>query len=320
MLINSLEESKRVDMKASLAKRLYLYQKERFPILVHLPLIAAFSFSAIGFSQACRGVDGFISTQAYLCCVFTNFSLFFVLRVCDEHKDKVDDAKYRTYLPVPRGLVTLSELNVIAIALSVVAVVLNLLFFSALLPFLLLAAGFLFLMRYEFFVPDWLRDRQVLYITSHMIIIPLADMYASSYDWRLSKDPYPLGMLLFFAVSYLNGLVLEIGRKMRVKETEEVGVTSYTNLWGIRKAPLIWLIIVMVNGGLALFAAYWVDYSYYSYILLATTIAFAIVFAFVFLLKPTSKSAKSIEIISLVWALSMYLALGALPLLIQLFS
>lgn len=307
-------------MKASLAKRLLVYQKERFPLLIHLPLIAAFSFSAIGFSQACRNVKGFIQPTAYLCCVFTNFALFFILRVCDEQKDKEDDARYRNYLPVPRGLVTLTELNTIAALLGSSAIVLNLIFFPALLPFLLMASVFLLLMRYEFFIPKWLRGHQVAYITSHMIIIPLADMYASSFDWKLRGASYPVGMFLFFGVSYLNGLVLEIGRKMRVQETEEYGVVSYTNLWGIKRAPLIWLSIVLFNGALALLAAHYAGYKYYSYALLAVTIAFAILFSLLFIFRPTKPKAKSIEIISLAWALIMYLSLGALPLLIQLFG
>lgn len=307
-------------MNASLAQRLYIYQKERFPLAVHIPLIAAFSFSAIGFSQAIRNTEGFISTWAYVCCVFTNVTLFFILRVCDEHKDKADDALYRKYLPVPRGLVTLSELNILAVFLGVAAIALNIIFFPDLLPFLALTAAFLFLMRYEFFIPRWLRDHQVAYITSHMLIIPLADMYASSYDWKLNGASYPIAMLLFFAVSYLNGIVLEIGRKLRVQETEEPGVISYTGLWGREKAAIIWLSIVLMNGALALMAVNYAAYGWYSYVIIILTLAVACWGALSFIRKPTPAITKTVEIISLAWALMMYLALGALPLIIQFFN
>ena len=70
--------------KQPLIKRLLIYQKERFPLLVHIPLIAAFSFSAIGFSRACRGENDFIAGADYLACVVTNVILFFMLRVSDE--------------------------------------------------------------------------------------------------------------------------------------------------------------------------------------------------------------------------------------------
>ena len=307
-------------MKASLAQRLYTYQKERFPLVVHIPLIAAFSFSAIGFSQAARNTEGFITTWAYICCVFTNVTLFFILRVCDEHKDKVDDALYRTYLPVPRGLVSLAELNTIAFISGTAAIIVNAVFFPDLLPFLALTAAFLFLMRYEFFIPQWLRDHQVAYITSHMLIIPLADMYASSYDWKLNGASYPIGMLLFFAVSYLNGIVLEIGRKLRVNETEEPGVISYTGLWGRKKAAIIWLTIVLLNGALALIAVNYAGYEWYSYLIIVITLGLACLVALSFIRKPTPSITKTVEVISLAWALMMYLALGALPLIIQLIA
>ena len=97
--------------------RLFVYQKERFPLLVHGVLIAAFSFSAIAYSRLCRNQEGFIEWNDYLACVLTCITLFFLLRVSDEFKDKEDDAAYRSYLPVPRGLITLKELSNTAIFL-----------------------------------------------------------------------------------------------------------------------------------------------------------------------------------------------------------
>jgi len=35
-------------------------------------------------------------------------------------------------------------------------------------------------MSKEFFVADWLRRRPVLYMLSHMVIMPLVDLYATS--------------------------------------------------------------------------------------------------------------------------------------------
>ena len=43
--------------------------------------------------------------------VATSFGLFFLLRLFDEFKDAEDDAKYRPYRAVPRGLVTFGELR-----------------------------------------------------------------------------------------------------------------------------------------------------------------------------------------------------------------
>lgn len=305
-------------MKQTFLQRIFIYQKERFPVLVHIPLIMAFSFSAIGYSRACRGADGFIHWSDYLACICTNVILFFMLRVADEHKDRVDDAMYRTYLPVPRGLVTLRELSIAAIVLFMAVTILNLFFYQTL---LLLYTGmmlYLLLMRYEFFIPEWLKKHQLAYIISHMAIIPLADVYASSYDWKLNNVSAPTGLLFFLYVSYLSGIILEIGRKLRVADTEEPGVVSYTKLWGIQKAPAIWMGILTLNFLVALIAAMYAGHGQISYVVLILIYVLSLLPAVLFITQPTKAKTKWVELMSLVWALSMYLVLGGIPLLLKL--
>lgn len=305
-------------MQVSLFKRLLIYQKERFPLLVHIPLIAAFSFSVIGYSRACREVEGFISIRDYLFCVLTNICIFFMLRVADEHKDKDDDAMYRKYLPVPRGLISLKELRVIGWLLFGVSLTINVGMYPVLLPIYAFVMLYLTLMRYEFFIAAWLKKRQIWYIATHMMIIPLADVYASSYDWRLSGTVAPVGLLYFFGVSFLNGIILEVGRKLRVQETEEPGVLSYTRLWGIKGAGFIWMALLIMNFLLAFVAANEIDAPQGVLLSLSVLFMVALIPAVLFLLKPHKQLTKLIEIISLVWALGMYILLGITPLILQL--
>ena len=44
-------------------RRWWIYQRERFPVLAHGLLIAAFSSSAVCFSQLLRGVVEFVDHQ-----------------------------------------------------------------------------------------------------------------------------------------------------------------------------------------------------------------------------------------------------------------
>lgn len=305
-------------MQASLFRRLLTYQQERFPILVHLPLIAAFSFSVIGYSRACRHVGGFISGTNYAACVLTNVLMFFMLRVSDEHKDKDDDAKYRQYLPVPRGFISLKELRILAWSGFAIATVINLVFYSNLLPLYVLMMVYLLLMRYEFFIPEWLKRHQVMYIASHMVIIPLADIYASSYDWKLAGAEAPIGLLYFFGVSFLNGVILEVGRKLRVQETEEPGVVSYTKLWGQKGAGIVWLLLLLANFVLARIAMHEAGALQGVAIALNVLVVMAAVPAIWFIIKPARTATKMVELMSLIWALGMYIALGSTPVLMQL--
>ena len=85
-------------------------------------------------------------------------------------------------------------------------------------------------------------------MTSHMLILPLVDLYATACDWWVAglRQPPP-GLYWFLVVSYLNGLVIEIGRKTRAPADEEHGVETYSALWGTNGAVRAWLLTVLVT-------------------------------------------------------------------------
>lgn len=299
----------------SLLRRLWIYQKERFPLVSHGLLISTFTFSAVSYSLMCRGVDEFIAWREFLPGLFITFSLFFLLRLFDEFKDKEDDAKYRTYLPVPRGLVSLKELRILMI-LVFIAQFIVIYFFQFTLAYLYVGILFyLLLMRVEFFVPTNLKKHQVLYITSHMFIMPFVDIYASAMDWKLANASPSMGLIWFFVLSYLNGLVLEIGRKMKAEEKEEYGVVSYTKLWGRTKAVVVWFVLISLTLASAFFAANFAHYNTAFYLVLAVCFTLCVIPAIVFLKNGEAKWAKGIEVASGIWAILMYLSLGAIPML-----
>lgn len=160
------------DKAISLAHRLCIYRRERFPLLGHSVLIAVFNFSAVSYSRICRGLDTLIPWSAYGIGVAATITLFFLVRVFDEFKDREGDVKYRRYLPVPRGLVSLEELKRIGLIVALLQIVMIAWWQSRMLPLYGLVIGYLLLTGMEFFVPVWLKARQLSYITSHMVIHP----------------------------------------------------------------------------------------------------------------------------------------------------
>ncbi|XOV68857.1 MAG: UbiA family prenyltransferase [Fluviicola sp.] len=304
----------------SFFKRFWIYQKERFPLLAHGIMIGAFTFSAVSYSRICRGEEGFIPIGDFLIGVFATITLFFLVRIFDEFKDKEDDAKYRKYLPVPRGLISLKELRIIGwtVGLSQIAVIA--IFQLEMLYLYGIVLGYLLLMGVEFFVPEWLKKRQILYITSHMVIIPLIDIYASGLDWLLGGDAPHWGLAWFFAVSYMNGLVLEFGRKIRTPETEEDGVVSYTKMYGTKGGVIIWLILMLVTFGLAIGATNYAHYGWLAFTILSFCYVLCALPGLLFLTNPTKKRSKMIEYASAVWTALMYLSLGGIPMLSELLS
>ena len=303
-----------------LHKRLNIYQKERFPLISHGIMIAAFTFSAISYSRICREVEGFISITDFLIGVFTCFCYFALLRIFDEFKDQEDDALYRTYLPVPRGLVSLQELKFLGFTIAVVQLAVIAVFQTQMLGLYVLIMFYLLLMAKEFFIPEWLKKRQLVYIVSHMMIIPLIDLYSSGLDWEISGQRVHLGIAWFMLVSFINGLVLEIGRKIRTEESEEEGVISYTKLYGRKNATWIWIGLMTATLIAVLSAMVYAEYSMYALIIIPAIYVTCIIPAISFNINPTIKKSKMIEIASGVWTVLMYLSLGAIPMIKNLLS
>lgn len=290
--------------------RWWIYQKERFPIAKHGLLIAIFSAGAIGCSHQLTG--GAIDPGAAIVAFVVLLLAFLQLRIADEFKDFDDDFRYRPYRPVPRGLVTLGELR--AIGGGCAAIQLGLSIALGWKSVLLLAIIWLYttLMRHEFFAPDWLKSHPIAYLLSHMLIMPLLALYASSCDWLRSSN-FPIALLWFLAVSYGNGLAIELGRKIRAPEAEEPGVETYTALWGLTNAIAAWISALWIAGIAAIGAAVQIRY-WPAIALVLALLGISIVLAGRFWMRPTVKSAGAIEQMAGIWTLLVNLSLGVLPL------
>jgi len=301
---------------APLFKRLVQYQKERFPIVQHGPLIAAFTFSASTFSRAARGETGMIPLTHLIAGILTSLCFFFLLRVTDEYKDHADDCRYRPYRPVPRGLIRLRELSGIAAGLFVVVVILNLLLIPVMLVPMAVTLVYLFLMTREFFRPDWLKAHPLTYMISHMMIMPLIDLYTTGLDWLIAGTPPPEGVSLFLVVSFFTGVVIEVGRKIRAPEAEETGVETYSVLYGPRKATLLWMGALFLAYLFSIAAAWSGGFGKSGSLLLAILLLVCLGRGMIFVASGRQSDAKGIETMSGIWTLGMYLILGVTPLIV----
>jgi 4-hydroxybenzoate polyprenyltransferase len=297
-------------------KRWITYQRERFPLAAHAPLVAAFSGSAVCFSSLVRGRVAWPSGRAFLVAFVTSLLFFLQLRIADEFKDFEDDSRYRPYRPVPRGLVTLSELAWVAAGAAAIQLALALWLEPSIVWLLVLAWAYLALMTREFFVPQWLKAHPVMYMASHMVILPLIDTYATACDWWVAglRQPPP-GLSWFLIVSFFNGVVVEIGRKIRSREEEEDGVETYSALWGVDGAVRAWLGAIVVTALAAWKAAQHLGTTRPTLALLAGLAIACAAVGVRFARKPSAGGGKAIELMSGVWTLLMYLGLGAAPLL-----
>ena len=190
-------------------KRWWIYQKERFPLFAHGPLIAAFSASAVSYSALLRGRVR-PAAVSFAIAFLVSLGSFLLLRIADEFKDAEEDARFRPYRPVPRGLVKLKELAFVGRAVAALQLALAIPIGWPLVGLLLVTWTYFALMKKEFFARTWLKARPVAYLFSHMLIMPLIDVYTSACDWLPAHVPLPGGLRWFLIASFFNGMVSEV--------------------------------------------------------------------------------------------------------------
>ncbi len=292
--------------------RLWIYQKERFPLVRTVPLLIVFSAASINVSAmlAGRALPGL---WAYVIGALLALILFFQLRAADEWKDLETDTRYRPERPIPRGLVSLRLILGLALAMVPVAALLAFGYSLQVLWLLLAVWGWLALMTFEFGVPNWLKARPVLYLISHMAIMPLIDLLLTGMEWAPGGRPAAM-LWTFLLLSLLNGCVLEMGRKIWAPENERDGVETYSGLWGGHRAANIWLVVVALAASVLML----VGLAIHAFLPLGIC-ALAGFAACAWCVKrfqtaPTPSAQSRLDAAAGVWVLLCYGAAGFIPL------
>ncbi len=297
--ITSLSEE---DFRPTGWRRWWIYQRERFPLLAHGIAILVFSFAAIEFGWLVSGKLGQPGAIELAVSFITSFVFFALLRIADEFKDFADDARYRPYRAVPRGLVRLPELGRLGVVLVMVQCAVALTWSIDMALPLIATWRYFLLMSREFFVARWLKAHPVIYLFSHMAIMPLIALCASAPGWIGNADSIlELGPLLGLALTV--GLGGEIGRKIRAPADEEAGVETYSSLWGTPVAVTVWLASVAATAYAAAIAADVFDAGLHYINMLACGWLLSLCLGVCFACRPHKFAARAIEAVSGLWAL-----------------
>jgi hypothetical protein len=296
------------------------YLGERFPPLRHGLLIGAFSTSAVCLSALVRAPTALPSPASLGVGFGVLFLLFLQLRIADEHKDFEDDRRYRPERAVPRGLISLRELRRLGAAAAIVQLALTAsLGAPMLLVLLALIWAWMALMAVEFFAPHWLKARPVLYLLSHMIVMPLFALFAIACE---RPEGLPAGeraagitaLATFLALAFVNGVVLEVARKCWAVESEREGVETYSRLWGHRAAGRTVTVAIVIGLVLAVTVS---RLSMAGTLVLVPVVAislFAAACSEHYVREPKPSAASAMELGAGLVVLVHYIALGPLAL------
>ena len=258
-----------------------IFQRERFPLHTHLPLILALLWAHIAFVRF-----SVTESWSWIALFFVLFSFFFRMRLFDEIKDYVTDCEKNPSRPLPRGILKIHDLQRAILILFgfefALAGIANPIALTILLP----AQGYSFLMYKEFFIGKILRPRLTTYAVTHTVVMVLLSVLCSA--WLLERFPWQLEIRNWIFAIGCFGIfnVFEFGRKTFAETEERPGVDSYSKIWGHAGA-----VFLNLSQGLLGLAAMGYAYPYRNYQWLLGSIVLAGLFiagiAYIFLNTTT---------------------------------
>lgn len=317
-------------------KNFKIYLNERFPLGKNSFFVLIFTLSGYIYTSLLynskimylftNGVKIGIFQYKIIALFIIIFMFFFQLRITDEFKDYEEDLKYRAYRPVQRGIISLKTLGKTGIATVIIQIMLAHVIDPEIIYFMIFVWIYMFLMAKEFFIKKWLTKRILIYALSHVVImvfITLVIVEATQYivpknifdvfilQWYRHNIDFAL--IPLFVLNYLNGIVLEIGRKTRRADEEEHGVQTYSKLWGRKKAVIVLSLLFVIEYLLVILGLThtYKEYFFFGGLTLLVILIVSIYFMIKFLKKDLS--GKIVETVSGLWIIFSSMCMGLLP-------
>lgn len=277
-------------------KRLWAYSTQRFPLVEHGVMIAAYVLSNTLVAQALQPemATTFVGLSTLL--AFAVILLFFLhLRVFDEHKDYEADVEHHPDRVLQRGVITLKHLKVIGFIAIGAQLGLALLHGAGTAVAWAIAFGYSLLMLKEFFCREWLEARFLLYAVTHLLVMPLLALVV--YGFATGNVPWeaPTWFYLYAVLGFFVMFNWEISRKVRAPDDEVDGIQTYTKVFGTRGAGkvLIGLRVVDMAMAVAIGTVIGLAWGFYA----ALAVVFLVILAgnIQYLREPTTERAERME-------------------------
>lgn len=228
------------------------YFNERFPLAncllfcILYSTVASVAYPTV-FSSSFLTHLGIIDLLGFLAII----SFFFRLRVFDEWKDYAIDAINHPQRVLQSGRVSLKQLTILSVVASVVEIAWCLLIGRITFIVWLIAFTYSLLMRYEFFIGNYLKTRLIVYAISHLLIMPFIIwwIWAAYTGTFLPMHP---AFLYLAGLSLLAGFAFELARKIHSPAEERPLVDSYSKVMGFIPA-IVAVCITLLLGVLTQF-------------------------------------------------------------------
>ena len=300
-----------------LAARLWDYQAQRFPLSSQGALIVLFALSCVCFGALTRGSPEPPLSESVLIAIVVVFLLFFQFRVADEHRDYDEDVEARPELPVPKGVITLPELDIFVVGSMAMQAVLTAALHPPLLALLFPPWLWIFLVRNDFFAKNTLERRPIVSLMAHLAFFPLVALYAIAADQLPVAGALSPGLVAFLLLSVLCAAAIEFARKCLAPESERAGVVTYSRLWGPTRAGMT-TAFTLVTALICALLAFLATRTSGLWFLPAAAIGFgAFTGAAWYAENPTQQRSSGLLVWTACWIAAAYASVGIVPLLVR---
>lgn len=231
-------------------KRLYIYFKERYPIIPRI-VVGLIVFAEIHFIIL---LNNGVTWQDILpnlgiqeaVGAFTVFAFLMWLRIADDLKDYETDKKLFPERPLPSGRVKIKDVMIICTIVQAIAVVLNVIFMNNLLFFgILYFYGYL--MSKWFFQRSKIQPSLPLALVTHNPVQAIVNLYIISFTViKYNLQPISLVNVMALFTLYFPALIWEVSRKIRAPKDENA-YTTYSKLFGYKRATRFVLIVTLID-------------------------------------------------------------------------
>ena len=227
-------------------KRLYIYFKERYPIIPRA-ILGLIVFLEIHFIVLLNnGVTKFnISIQEFVG-AYTVFAFLLWLRIADDLKDYETDKVLFKDRPLPSGRTTKKDVMIAGVIVELIAVVLNIAFMNNIIFFVILYV-YGYLMSKWFFQKSKIQPSLPLALITHNPVQMIVNLYIISFTcikYEIPAISLTTAMALF--TLYFPALIWEVSRKIKAPKDEN-DYTTYSKLFGYKKATRFVLIVTLMD-------------------------------------------------------------------------
>lgn len=227
-------------------KRLYIYQKEMYPIPSRLILgyiVAMEIYFIVALNQ---GLTEFNFGIQEVILGFTVFSFLFWLRIADDFKDREVDKRLFAHRPLPSGRVKEKDLKVFISILIAITLLLNLIFMNNFL-FCLILYTYGSLMAVWFFQKHKIAKSLPLALVTHNPVQMIMNIYIISFVIiKYNLEVFNLTNIMAVFTLYFPALIWEVTRKIRAPE-DETEYTTYSKLFGYKKSTDFAMIVTWLD-------------------------------------------------------------------------